>query len=305
MSSRAVGRFVWTVIVFSPFSCTNAPPAGYGFVDYGSSDDGGGPGDAAAGTSHAQTGTTGQQNTPAAGPAQTNSNEAGASQPTTRDGGSGRPGAGSSQADASASTVDASTVDASTADASTADSAMVTGDGGPCVQNLGCMLSPPASTGDIRQDCVDRINQFRTQCACLPALQRWTAGEACADQEAQYDSQQMSGHAGFIATETACSQGSSMWAACCSTGAFAMPLANAQDECPGYPSNDLVISTCLQQMWSEGPPPNGVQACMADNACFQMHGHFINMSSTQDTKVACGFYTTPSGAIWATQNFAP
>jgi hypothetical protein len=36
---------------------------------------------------------------------------------------------------------------------------------GSCAQNLACTLMAPASTGDIRQDCVDRINQFRTQCA--------------------------------------------------------------------------------------------------------------------------------------------
>ncbi|HLK39289.1 MAG TPA: hypothetical protein VKU41_21160, partial [Polyangiaceae bacterium] len=84
-----------------------------------------------------------------------------------------------------------------------------------------------------------------------------------------------------------------------------MPSANGQDECPGYPNDTYVISTCLQQMWNEGPPPNGVQACEGNNACFEMYGHFINMSSTMNTKVACGFYTTPSGQVWATQNFAP
>jgi hypothetical protein len=58
-------------------------------------------------------------------------------------------------------------------------------------------------------------------------------------------------------------------------------------------------------MWNEGPPPQGVQACENDSTCFEMYGHFINMTSTQTTKVACGFYTTASGAVWSTQNFAP
>jgi hypothetical protein len=128
------------------------------------------------------------------------------------------------------------------------------------------MLSPAPSSGDIRQDCVDRINQFRTQCACLPPLQRWNAGEACADLEAQYDSMQpaqSAGHAGFIHTETVCSQNPvpQMWATCCSPASGFLPAgpsAMAQDECPGDPSNDSVISYCLQQMWNEGPP---LRAC--------------------------------------------
>lgn len=154
------------------------------------------------------------------------------------------------------------------------------GGAGACVQNLKCTLTPPPTTGDIHQDCVDRINQFRTQCACLPALARWTDGEACADQMSQYDSQQNVAHAGFEAK-------------ICGGG-------TAQDECPGYRSNDQVISNCLQQMWNEGPPP--MATCTG--ACFQMYGHFINMSNTKYTKVACGFYTMPTGKIWAAQNFS-
>ncbi len=152
---------------------------------------------------------------------------------------------------------------------------------GGCTQNLSCQLAAPASSGDIRQDCVDRINQFRTQCACLPPLQRWTDGEACADQMAQYDSTMPSSpHAGFM--NHVCSGGS------------------AQDECPGYGSNDQVIGLCLQQMWNEGPPPQS--SCTG--SCFQMYGHFINMTSTMSTKVACGFATNSTGQIWAVQNFS-
>lgn len=151
---------------------------------------------------------------------------------------------------------------------------------GSCVQNLGCMLTAPASTGDIHQDCVDRVNQFRTQCACLPALARWTDGEACADQEAQYDSEKNTAHAGF--SDNICKSG------------------QGQNECPGWGSNAQVISGCLQQMWNEGPPPTS--SCSGD--CFNQHGHYINMTSTSSTKVACGFYTTANGKIWAVQNFS-
>jgi hypothetical protein len=161
------------------------------------------------------------------------------------------------------------------------------GDGGPCTVNLACVLAAPPSTGDIVQDCVDRINQFRTTCACLKPLARWTAGEACANMDAQYDGMMMVGHGGARAN-------------ICNWGV-------GQDECPGYPSEQSVIDQCLQQMWSEGPPPAGttVAQCEADSTCFEAHGHFINMSNPAVTQVACGFYTTSGGAVWAPQNFTP
>jgi hypothetical protein len=162
------------------------------------------------------------------------SSNGGGTPPTNRDASSGPIDAGAPRADGSAATP------------------MRSADGG-CAQPINCMLSPAPSSGDIRQDCVDRINQFRTQCACLPPLQRWTAGEACADLEAQYDSMQpaqSAGHAGFIHTETVCSQNPvpQMWATCCSPASGFLPAgpsAMAQDECPGDPSNDSVISYCL------------------------------------------------------------
>jgi hypothetical protein len=45
-------------------------------------------------------------------------------------------------------------------------------------------------------------------------------------------------------------------------------------------------------MWAEGP-----------GAFNQGHGHYINMSSTQYTKVACGAYMLPDGKVWAVQDF--
>ena len=151
---------------------------------------------------------------------------------------------------------------------------------GACVKNLACKLSPPPSSGDIYQDCVDRINQFLTQCACLPALTRRKDGEACADQMAEYDASMNSAHAGAIAK--ICQPGGS------------------QNECPGYSSNAQVIGLCMQQMWDEGPPPT--DPCTGD--CYEEHGHFINMTDKSVTKVACGFYTTAQGKVWAAQNFS-
>jgi hypothetical protein len=154
------------------------------------------------------------------------------------------------------------------------------GGAGGCVQNLACKLAAPPSTGDIHQDCVDRINQFLTQCACLPALTRRTDGEACADQMAEYDAAQNTAHAGI--TAKICQPGGS------------------QNECPGYSSNTQVIGLCMQQMWDEGPPPTS--SCTG--TCYEEHGHFINMTDTSVTKVACGSYTTSSGKVWAVQNFS-
>ena len=53
-----------------------------------------------------------------------------------------------------------------------------------------------------------------------------------------------------------------------------------------------MIPQCLAMMWAEGPGSD-----------FSAHGHYINMSSTQYTKVACGFYTLQDGSVWAVQDF--
>jgi hypothetical protein len=137
----------------------------------------------------------------------------------------------------------------------------------------GCMPTPMASTGDPAEDCVRRINQFRCECQHLPPLMRWRDGEACADQMAQYDAMNPDPpHAGFRA-------------GICEGG-------YAQNECPGWPGVSSTISGCLQQMWDEGPGEPFIE-----------HGHYINMSSTRYSMVACGFYTDGSGRVWAAQNF--
>lgn len=148
-----------------------------------------------------------------------------------------------------------------------------------CSPDVSCQLTAGPSTGDVRQDCVDRINQFRRECLCLPDLQRWTEAEACADQQAAYDSTN-GFHEGF-------------------KDGICMPSGSAQNECPGWGSEAQVVSGCLQMMWDEGPPPT--QPC--NGQCFQDHGHFINMSSEGFSRVACGFFTTPEGDVWAVQNF--
>lgn len=167
--------------------------------------------------------------------------------------------------------------------------AMAAGTGAPamgaagsgCTQNLACKLTAPPSTGDAKQDCVDRINQFRTQCACMAPLARWNEGEACADMMAASDSMTKQAHGGFMSM-------------------VCKPTGYGQNECPGYPSQASVIGTCLQQMWNEGPPP--MTPC--NGSCFQTYGHFLNMTNKMFKKVACGF-SNGTGGLWAVQNFSP
>jgi hypothetical protein len=74
--------------------------------------------------------------------------------------------------------------------------------------------------------------------------------------------------------------------------AFGQCKEHAQNECPDWPGPPSAIMTkCLADMWAEGPPPAG-----QDN-------HWLNMSNAKYTKVACGFYQTPNGHWWATQDF--
>jgi hypothetical protein len=54
----------------------------------------------------------------------------------------------------------------------------------------------------------------------------------------------------------------------------------------------LEIEDCLDLMWAEGPGQD-----------FQAHGHFLNMSSIEFTRVACAFWETDDGSVWAVQNF--
>jgi hypothetical protein len=117
--------------------------------------------------------------------------------------------------------------------------------------------------------CVDKINTFRATLD-LPAYVRWSTEESCAGQEAAMDAASDTAH-----------------------GAFGTCMESAQDECPAWPGPaESMIDGCLTRMWDEGP-----------GADFATHGHYINMSSTMYTKVACGFATLADGSVWATQNF--
>ncbi|MFK7999129.1 MAG: CAP domain-containing protein [Polyangiales bacterium] len=136
-----------------------------------------------------------------------------------------------------------------------------------------CQLDALPSTGDVAEDCVQRINQFRRECQCLPPLERWREGESCAAMHAEYDADGRGAHAGF--RDRICENG-----------------GRGQNECPGYPSEGSIINGCLQQMWDEGP-----------GEPFSEHGHYINMSNPAHSRVACGQFVTAEGRVWAIQNF--
>ncbi|HEY4103845.1 MAG TPA: CAP domain-containing protein [Polyangiaceae bacterium] len=151
------------------------------------------------------------------------------------------------------------------------------GDLANCTPNLKCMPVAP-NTGDPYADCVARVNQFRA-CACKPPLMQDNDGQMCADQQAAYDAMNGTPHGGFGAN-------------------ICMPQFFAQNECPGYGSQAQTIGQCAQQMFDEGPGPT--DPC--DGACYQAHGHFINMTGNY-TKVTCGYGQDSAGKWWAVQNY--
>ena len=142
---------------------------------------------------------------------------------------------------------------------------------------VGCGSSSPAGSSDsadsgvgsTEQLCVDTINNYRASIG-LPPYARWGANETCADGQAQADSKSGTPHSAF----GTCGE-------------------SAQNECPDWPGPpSTMITSCLAAMWAEGPGSD-----------FSTHGHYVNMSSTQYTEVACGFYTLSDGHVWATQDF--
>ncbi len=130
----------------------------------------------------------------------------------------------------------------------------------------------PRPTGggtDAEQICVDTINQYRASIGVAP-LARWSDAEACVEDQGFADSESGVPHSAF----GQCSE----W---------------AQDECPDWPGPpDQMIGNCLAVMWAEGP-----------GQPYSQHGHYINMSNSSYTKVACGFAVLSDGRVWAVQDF--
>jgi hypothetical protein len=179
------------------------------------------------------------------------------------------PGEATGSPEGSTSPADPPTTDDTSVDTSTGE--MSGCESGPLPAPIpGCTPVPPASTGDPAQDCVERINQFRWECQCLPPLARWADAETCSDEQSAADQVTGAAH-----------------------GNFGMCGEYAQNTCPNWGSEQDVVSGCLQAMWDEGP-----------GEPFEAHGHYINMSNTDYAKVACGFSASGAG-VWANQNFSP
>ena len=191
--------------------------------------------------------------------------------------GCGEDAGGGASASSSSDAGDATMASSNPTDAS-AESSMDTSGGmmsgcesGPLAEPIaGCAPVPKPRTGDFGQDCVDRINQFRWECQCLPPLARWADAEMCTDQQSENDHNAQVPHGNF----QACNE-------------------LAQNTCPDWLDDDAIVVGCLQQMWNEGP-----------GEPFEEHGHYINMSNTMYTKVACGHFDSGQG-VWSNQNFTP
>ena len=127
----------------------------------------------------------------------------------------------------------------------------------------------PGMPGGAAQQCVDGINQYRARNS-LPPLQRWIAGEGCAAGQAQSDAQANHPHASF----GRCGEAS-------------------QNVCPGWQGPpESMTGPCLASMYNEGPGQD-----------YATHGHYLNMMNPRFTRVACGYFTTAQGQVWAVQDF--
>jgi hypothetical protein len=151
-------------------------------------------------------------------------------------------------------------------------------------------LGEPDSFSEARQQIYHRINDYRGTLG-LKRLIRAKNKEACVDTQSQMDFTSNTAHS-----------------------AFGHCKESAQNECPGWNGTnvlkiaDNIVTSCMQMMWDEGPPPAGTP-CGGSTTCYQQHGHYINMTNTAYLKMACGFYckvsetTVVRDTMWAAQDF--
>jgi hypothetical protein len=122
---------------------------------------------------------------------------------------------------------------------------------------------------DAPSRCMSAINA-RRQGVGLAPLERWSVAEACASTQGRDGASNGQPH-----------------------GAFGRCGEMAQNVCPSWPgSAEAMIDACIDSEWKEGPGTD-----------FGAHGHYLNLSSTKYSRVACGFFTTPNGQVWAVQDF--
>ena len=160
---------------------------------------------------------------------------------------------------------------------------------------------PDQELETLRQVCVDEINMYRATLSLPPMDRATNAQELCSDQGAKKDGDSGNAHSSAGRGNPCASGGSN-------------PGFGSQNTCPGYPVGGFGSATiadalkgCLEQMWAEGEPPGGEEACIdayfnGDTECFLAHGHYINMKGGSEG-VSCGFYKMENGRYWMNQDF--
>jgi len=146
-----------------------------------------------------------------------------------------------------------------------------------------------------RTACINEINRLRaTQHLAAYTIVNTDSINMCVDMQATSDETNNTPHGAWMAAEGSACDG------------------NGQNECEGYGVDAAGIVACLDSMWNEQNQPNcaGCVGCTQfGGACpncdfYGMNGgtcgHYVNMSATYFTQVACGF--SAKGG-WAAQNF--
>ena len=137
------------------------------------------------------------------------------------------------------------------------------------------------------EDCVAWTNHLRAR-EGLPALARWTEGEADSDRSSAYDASN-GAHA--------------------SMGRRTPEGSGAQNTCPGWGDTIGSIQNCFTRMWNEKTTPGVDSSGSCSTGSWADCGHYFNMRGGDGadynsyTRVACGFHTYGDGQVWINQNF--
>lgn len=208
---------------------------------------------------------------------------------------------------------------AGTGGAKAAGSGGSAGAGGKSGASAGAAGKLTTATDDleqVRQLCVDTINQYRATENLAPLNRASAAIEACSDQGAAADGKSQVPHQSAQNGWTEF-PGCSQYKGWGGTG----KLQGGQNACPNWPVGGSAwtggfatlgdaISNCLKQMWNEkttflasGKTREQCQSDMSATGCFMTNGHYLNMSSTGYKTVSCGFADVGNSKWWMNQDF--
>lgn len=158
-----------------------------------------------------------------------------------------------------------------------------------------------AELEQLQQDCVDRINLYRSGTLTFsdsssdpgvpkPALQHLMGGDRCSSAQALGDLVVNNGAGGCVGMNSnsfSCpSQGIVAQNTCCARSGSTYAAIRGQ------------LFSCLQGMWDEG-------IGLPDNAAYTTaDGHWWNMRNATSAWVSCGFAFDAAGTVWMNQDFA-